>query len=372
MTPRDLTDEQLLDAGHEILDSIVHALQSDTASPPSTHDSSVAKSSELVDVAKAHAKHRFTQRFTLKQTANEYQALRKNITRRWLLACARKSAGDDAADLARFDAAVDWSLASAIDWYDERLEQQQEDLRTANQNQSEFLAVLGHELRNPLAPISAGLTLLARAREKPELLEGLQPMMERQFAHLMRLVDDLLDFAKINRGEISLESKRIDLNGVIEAGAEQLAAAIGTRRNELAVTLSKAQLPVFGDFARLTQVFANLLSNANRYMDPGGRITITSKLEDENAVVCIADTGYGIPAEQLTRIFELFTQIPEHRRHASGGFGIGLALARRLLQMHGGTIEARSRGLGQGSEFIVTMPLDKGQAAPGTSRAERS
>lgn len=347
-----------MDAVHEILDSIVHALQAGESGRSVDGDPvALGKTSELVDVAKAHAAHRFTQRFTLKQTADEYRALRMNITRGWLQLRTRNGDAADIEELARFNTAMDWSLGSAVAWYDERLEQQQEDLRAANQNQNEFLAVLGHELRNPLAPLSAGLTLLEHARDQPELLDRLQPMMERQFGHLLRLVDDLLDFARINRGQISLQTALIDLNDVINAGAEQLAAAIDARRNALVVEAAQSPLPVLGDFARLTQVVANLLSNANRYMDPGGRITITSRAENSNAVVTVADAGYGIPAEQLTKIFELFTRIPEHRRRADGGFGIGLALARRLLEMHGGTIEARSRGLGQGSEFIVTVPL---------------
>jgi signal transduction histidine kinase len=349
-----------MDAVHEILDSIVHALRVSGANRSVASDPvALGTTAELVGVAKAHAAHRFTQRFTLKQTADEYRALRMNITRRWLRSGKRTGDTADIEELARFNTAMDWSLGAAVAWYDERLKQQQEDLRTANQNQSEFLAVLGHELRNPLAPLSAGLTLLERARGQPELLDRLQPMMERQFGHLLRLVDDLLDFSRINRGQISLQTTRIDLNDVINAGAEQLAATIDARRNTLVLDVAHGPLPVLGDFERLTQVVANLLSNANRYMDPGGRITVTSHAENDHAVVTIADAGYGIPAEQLTKIFELFTRIPEHRRRTDGGFGIGLALARRLLEMHGGTIEARSRGLGQGSEFIVTVPLNR-------------
>jgi signal transduction histidine kinase len=349
-----------MDAVHEILDSIVAALQAGDANRSPTSDPvALGTTAELVDVAKSHAAHRFIQRFTLKQTADEYRALRMNIARRWLQQRGPTSNTGDIEELARFNTAVDWSLGAAVAWYDERLKQQQEDLRTANQNQNEFLAVLGHELRNPLAPLSTGLTLLDRARAQPELLERLQPMMERQFGHLLRLVDDLLDFSRINRGQISLQTARIDLNDVINAGAEQLADAINARRNALVVDAAGSPLPVVGDFERLTQVVANLLSNANRYMDPGGRITVTSRAENDQAVVSIADAGYGIPAEQLTKIFELFTRIPEHRRRTDGGFGIGLALARRLLEMHGGTIEARSAGLGQGSEFIVTVPLSR-------------
>jgi signal transduction histidine kinase len=335
----------------------VHALRASESAALSESAVSITPPFEIARVAREHAANRFLRRFTLKQTADEYRALRASITRRWLHDGSEHSR--DAAELARFDAAVDWSLGSAIAHYDEQLEQQQEDLRAANQNQSEFLAVLGHELRNPLAPLSAGLTLLERVRAQPELLERLQPMMERQFGHLLRLVDDLLDFARINRGQISLQTSPIDLNDVINAGTEQLAASIEARSNTLILDLWRSPLPVVGDFARLTQVIANLLSNANRYMDPGGKIAITSRTEADRAVLTVADSGYGIPPEQLSKIFELFSRVPEHRRRGDSGFGIGLALARRLLEMHGGTIEARSRGLGHGSEFTVTLPLTR-------------
>jgi signal transduction histidine kinase len=352
LTADTLSAEQLADAVQEILDSIVHALR---AGEGARAGALAGPTSELLDVARAHAAHRFTQRFTLKQTADEYCALRANVTRRWLRECTGQS--DNVEELARFDSAVDWSLSSAIAWYDEQLKQQEEDLRAANQSQSEFLAVLSHELRNPLAPLSAGLTLLERARAQPELLDRVQPMMERQFGHLLRLVDDLLDFARINRGQISLQTAPIDLNDVVHAGAEQLAASIESRCNTLVLDLSSEPLPIVGDFARLTQVMANLLSNANRYMDPGGRIDIKSSAEADRAVVVVADVGYGIPADQLSKIFDLFSRVPEHLRRADRGFGIGLALARRLVELHGGTIEARSRGLGHGSEFVVSLPL---------------
>jgi signal transduction histidine kinase len=202
------------------------------------------------------------------------------------------------------------------------------------------------------------LDLLERARQEPALLDMLRPMLERQFSHLARLVDDLLDFARISRGRINLHTARIDLNVAIAAGAEQLAASIKARKNQLVLELSESPLWVIGDFDRLTQVVANLLSNANKYSDSGSQIIVRSSAGGNTAVVTVVDTGYGIPPEQLERIFDLFTQVPEHRNRASaGGLGIGLALVRRLLEMHGGAIEARSRGLGYGSDFIVTVPL---------------
>jgi signal transduction histidine kinase len=348
-----------MDAVHEMLDSIVHALDESTAAVENAHLAAVGTTVELVDVAKVHAAHRFAQRSTLKQMVGEYRALRANITRRWLATGMANTNGPGMAEqLALFDAAVDASLVSAIAWYDDRLRQHQEQLRTANQNQSEFLAVLGHELRNPLAPLRTGLDLLERAQAEPALLDMLRPMLERQFSNLARLVDDLLDFSRINRGQITLHTARIDLNAAVANGAEQLAGPIKARRNELVLELSPSPLIVIGDFDRLTQVIANLLSNANKYSEPGGRITVRSYAEHNTANVSVIDTGYGIPPEQLNRIFDLFTQVPEHRnRSAAGGLGIGLSLVRRLLEMHGGSIEARSRGLGHGSDFTVKLPL---------------
>jgi signal transduction histidine kinase len=357
LTPRELSAEELLDAVHEMLDSIVHALLGSAAPAENAAPPSVGTTPELEDVAKMHAAHRFAQRSTLKQMTGEYRALRANITRRWLASAAETNGASTAEQLASFDAAVDASLASAVAWYDDRLRQHEHDLRAANQNQSEFLAVLGHELRNPLAPIRTGLDLLERARDEPALLDMLRPMLERQFSHLARLVDDLLDFARINRGQITLHTAHIDLNAAIAAGAEQLATSIKARKNQLMLELSQSPLWVLGDFDRLTQVVANLLSNANKYSESGARIIVRSAAAGGTAVVTVVDTGYGIPPEQLAKIFDLFTQVPEHRKRATGGLGIGLALVRRLLEMHGGTIEARSRGLGYGSDFIVTLPL---------------
>jgi CheY-like chemotaxis protein len=183
-------------------------------------------------------------------------------------------------------------------------------------------------------------------------------MMERQLSHLSRLVDDLLDFARIRRGEIQLQIAPFDLNAAIETAIEQLAAPIGDRRQELVVKLSTSPLPILGDFDRLTQVISNLLSNASKYTEEGGQITVTSDVEDDRAAVRVVDTGYGIPPVHLETIFELFTQLPEHRQKTGGGgLGIGLALARRLVEMHHGIIEATSEGLGTGSGFHVTLPL---------------
>ena len=370
MTPRELSRDDLLDAAHEILDSIVHALRS--SGLPSYGKEAIVptamRTPDLAQVAKAHASHRFVQRFSLKQVAAEYRALRANVTRRWLT--QQHEQPGMARELALFNAAVDASMTSAIGWYDERLQQQRDELRAADQNKNEFLAVLGHELRNPLAPLRSGLDLLARSSDKPDVLQSLRPMMERQVSHLSRLVDDLLDFARISRGDISLRMASMDLNSAVEAAIEQCSPSIAERGNELIVRLATSALPVLGDFDRLTQIVSNLLTNPNKFMDRGGRITVTSEAKDDKAFVTIADTGFGIPQEHLSRIFDLFAQVPEHRqRIGGGGLGIGLALARRLVELHGGSIDARSAGLGHGSEFRFSVPLARDVALPGDASA---
>lgn len=340
----------------------MHSLESGAATLPEKGNlpDSVIKTPELAAVANAHASHRYTQRFSLKQMAAEYRALRANVTRRWL--SLKHEEGETAADaaeqLAQFNAAVDWSQASAIALYDDRMQQQQADLKAADQNKNEFLAVLGHELRNPLAPLRTGMDLLQRAREKPELLDKVVPMFERQLSHLSRLVDDLLDFARISRGEVSLQLAPIDVNEAVDTAIEQVSVLIADRQHHLIVELSKSPLTVLADFDRLTQIVANVLVNAAKYMKVGGQITLTSGVEGERATIHITDEGYGIPSESLETIFELFTQIPVHRQKTGGGgLGIGLSLARRLIEMHGGSIKAKSRGIGFGSEFTITLPL---------------
>lgn len=234
----------------------------------------------------------------------------------------------------------------------------EEALLEAEERKDEFLAVLGHELRNPLAPLRTGLELLEHATEKPELIESVRSMMDRQLSHMTRLVDDLLDVSRISSGKLELQRARLDLQGVIEAAIELTRPLIEEHDHELTVRRSGGPLPIEGDFERLTQVLGNLLSNAAKYMEPGGRIAVETELKGDQALVQVRDTGFGIPPERLDYVFEMFSQVAEHReRMGRGGIGIGLALSRRLLALHGGEIEARSAGLGQGSEFVVRLPL---------------
>ncbi len=292
------------------------------------------------------------------------------------------------------DGAVGWTLSRAapildeqgaiVEWFGAATDvtarkMAEQTLHEAARSKNEFLAVLSHELRNPLAPLRTGVELLGQVRDKPELLDTVRPMMERQLAHLVRLVDDLLDISRISQGRIELQRAPLDLNASIEAAIEQLGPDLAERRHELIMDLAKTPLPVNGDHERLTEVFANLLSNAAKYTHPGGTIRVRSETEGRQVLVAIRDNGYGIPPDRIEGIFTLFGQVPEHREHTGGGgLGIGLALSRKLVEMHDGTITATSPGLGHGSEFVVRLPVhrsagaapapDAPAAAPGRSR----
>jgi signal transduction histidine kinase/DNA-binding response OmpR family regulator len=225
----------------------------------------------------------------------------------------------------------------------------------ANRAKDEFLAMLGHELRNPLAPISTALQLLKM--RGVEAAEAERRVIERQVKHLVTLVDDLLDVSRLTRGKLQLEIRRVELSSVVGQAVETVAPALEQRRHSLTVAVPATGLAVDGDEHRLVQVVANLLANAAKYTDPGGRIAITGTREGGDAVLRIRDNGIGITPEMLSRIFDLFVQTPQALDRAHGGLGLGLALSRGLVALHQGSIEARSDGPGRGAELTVRLPL---------------
>jgi PAS domain S-box-containing protein len=233
----------------------------------------------------------------------------------------------------------------------------EEALRASDRHKSDFLAILGHELRNPLAPLQAGLKVLRRSAADASLGDVVE-MMQRQVQLLVRLVDDLLDIARIGRGEIALALRLLDLRDALRAALEQTAPQVAARGHSLDIRLPSETLHVHGDLGRLTQVFANLLSNACRYTEPGGAIAVALQKDGEHAVAEIRDTGRGIAAENFDVIFQLFSRIAgPGDADDTRGFGVGLALVRRLVALHGGSVRAKSAGLGHGSEFTVSIPL---------------
>ncbi len=225
----------------------------------------------------------------------------------------------------------------------------------ANRTKDEFLAMLGHELRNPLAPILTALQLL-RLRGVAAA-ENECRVIERQVKHLVTLVDDLLDVSRLTRGKLHLERRRVELSAVVAQAIETASPLLERNRHQLTVEVPRDGLAVDGDQHRLVQVVANLLANAAKYTDPGGRIFVTGTRQRNEAVLTVRDTGIGISAEMLPKVFDLFVQTPQALDRSHGGLGLGLALARGLIDMHQGTVEARSDGPGTGAELIIRLPL---------------
>jgi signal transduction histidine kinase/CheY-like chemotaxis protein len=242
-------------------------------------------------------------------------------------------------------------------------ERAEQSLREADRRKDEFLATLGHELRNPLAPLMTGLQLLKLADIQDPVVLRVRAVLERQIQHLARLVDDLLEVSRITRGLIQLRREPLDLALVLRSAIETCRPAVEAAQHELIADLPSDPMTMAGDPVRLTQVFANLLSNAAKYTDAGGHIWVTAKRQGERVLVSVRDDGIGIPPTRLTSVFEMFSQVDRWHRRTQGGLGIGLTLVRTLVTMHGGRVEARSQGLGAGSEFVVDLPLLAGASA---------
>ena len=240
---------------------------------------------------------------------------------------------------------------------EEQLQQLAADLSEADRRKDEFLATLAHELRNPLAPIRTGLQLMKLAGGQPTTLEQARSMMERQLAQMVRLVDDLMDVSRVSRGTLTLRKERIPLAAVLNGAVETSRPLIDQMGHELTVSIPKQPLIVDADLTRLTQVFSNLLNNAAKYSDRSSRIQLIVEHQGRGVAVTVKDTGIGIAADQLSRIFEMFTQVDRSLEKSQGGLGIGLTLAQRLVEMHGGSVEAHSKGPGKGSEFVVRLPV---------------
>lgn len=230
-------------------------------------------------------------------------------------------------------------------------------LREADRRKDEFLATLSHELRNPLAPIRNALELMRRAPDDAPAKERALAIMERQVRQLVRLTDDLLDVSRITRNRLELRRERLDLRSAIRSALETIEPLSEAAVHTVVADLPDDPLWVYADLTRLAQAFGNLLNNAVKYTDRGGRITVTASPHANEAVVTLTDTGIGIDPSWLPFIFDMFVQIEPTATRARSGLGIGLALAKRLIELHGGHIEARSEGLGTGTTFVVRLPV---------------
>lgn len=247
-------------------------------------------------------------------------------------------------------------------------------MKELDRRKDEFLATLAHELRNPLASVSNALQVWPRLEHDSKRLSDIREMMNRQVAHLKHLIDDLLDVSRISQGKIDLKRERLELHTILEHAVESIREKIDDARHNLEISLPKEAFLVEGDRVRLIQVFANLIHNAVKYTNPGGELRATAQLKGEFVEIRIKDSGLGIPADMLDKIFEPFTQVRDTHGRSQGGMGIGLALVSNLIALHGGTIEVHSEGIGKGSEFIVRLPriMSVGADAHDISSAENA
>jgi PAS domain S-box-containing protein len=237
-----------------------------------------------------------------------------------------------------------------------------EALKEADRRKDEFLALLAHELRNPLAPIRNGLQVMRLASGDASLVARSREMMDRQLSHMVRLIDDLLDVSRISRNKMELRPSRVLLADVVSSAVETARPALEAAGHELTVSLPPEPIPLDADVTRLAQVFGNLLNNSAKYTQRGGQIALSATLEGDQVVVAVRDTGIGIPAVALPSVFDMFSQVDRSIERSTGGLGIGLALVKGLVEMHGGTVEAESPGPGQGSTFTVRLPVLQGRA----------
>jgi signal transduction histidine kinase/ActR/RegA family two-component response regulator len=229
-------------------------------------------------------------------------------------------------------------------------------LREADRRKDEFLATLSHELRNPLAPIRTAIEVMRIARANPEIVENARATVERQLLHLVRITDDLLDVARITQNKVELRRQRLDLRDVVQSAIEATRPLIDAHAHALTIDLPKQPMPADADYTRLAQVFSNLLNNAAKFTPSSGEIHVAGSVVGGVATVTVSDTGVGVPPSMLPRIFDMFTQLQAHRDRTYGGLGIGLTLAKRLVELHGGTIAALSEGPNRGATFAVRLP----------------
>ena len=238
------------------------------------------------------------------------------------------------------------------------------ELRAANRRKDEFLAMLAHELRNPLAPISSAADLLRIAGHDPELVRKVSDILNRQVKHMTGLVDDLLDVSRVTRGLIELQCELLDLNGAVTDAVEQVSSLVQSRHQRLTLDLPPAPTPLKGDRTRLVQVFANLLNNAAKYTPEHGNIDVRLDVHEQEITFGVQDDGGGIGPDLLPHIFDLFTQAERTPDRAQGGLGLGLALVKSLVELHAGSVSAHSEGPGQGSRFVVRLPRAADRAGP--------
>ncbi|MCW8107157.1 ATP-binding protein [Alteromonas ponticola] len=250
--------------------------------------------------------------------------------------------------------------------------QAEETLRLADKRKDEFLAILAHELRNPLAPMGNCIELLKHAEDNPQILSKVREMMDRQLGQMTRLIDDLMDVSRITRGKVNLQEQAVPLKVLLDSAIESAKPFIDQQQHRLNLYIPEDTIMVNADTTRLTQVFLNLLNNAAKYSDPGGSIDITVNADAEEVIISIQDSGLGLDADELISIFDMFVQADSVATYSRGGLGIGLTLVKKLVELHQGSVFAKSPGRGKGSEFVVTLPRIQKKQGPNPEKQRKA
>lgn len=274
--------------------------------------------------------------------------------------------------LAAANSALQTEKALELERVNRNLEQANAALRDADRHKDEFIAILAHELRNPLAPIRAAVDMMSLMQLENPQLQWAREVIDRQTTHLSRLVDDLLDVSRISRGTINLNKELLTLRTILDRSVEAAQPIISARNHALQIECSTDSATVEGDPTRLVQILSNLLNNAAKYMQASGTIVLRATIDQAHAVFSVKDSGIGLTSEALPKLFNLFSRVHDGMESAPSGLGIGLALVRQLVELHGGTVSATSPGPNRGSEFIVRLPLNGSAPAPVPADAKTS
>ncbi len=314
--------------------------------------------------AAEHGEQRWEAGWSLGEVIRDYQILRLVIFEHLEGALQRSLLSRE---VQAIGLALDEAIAASVSTYvrhrdgafrklEQDLREQAAALREADRHKNEFLAVLAHELRNPMAPILNSVEVLKLLGTSDAHIDQARDIVERQVKQMVRIVDDLLDLTRIAQGKVELRRSTFDLAAAVAEAIQTTAPLYEAQGHRLSVSLPKEPLRIEGDHARIVQVLVNLLNNAGKYTDRGGHVRLTAGREGDEVAVTVTDNGVGIEKEMLDRVFDLFTQIDRARPHSRGGLGIGLTLVRQLVQLHGGRVSVRSDGPGSGSEFVVRLP----------------
>ena len=344
-----MTDRDLRNHAARMLEIIAKDLrtsQTDEQQVEKSHGSGPQKD----DAGHGIARHK--SEFTVEQLVSEYRALRSSVLRLWGKSLPSGSRAD-AQDITRFHEAIDQLLAESVFTFAEAKRMAE---ATEKNRRDQFLAMLGHELRNPLSPITMASAVLRKAKGNEQVIENATNVIARQTLHMASLLDDLLDVSRVTRGLIEVKLKAVDIREVIDEAVEQVTPQIEARRHRLDVTGPPRPTVVMAEKKRLVQVVSNLLVNAAKYTPEGGHIQLEMRLIDAQVVITVEDNGVGMPPEFIAHAFELFAQVEQSSDRSTGGLGLGLALVRNLVELHGGSVSCMSKGLGKGSCFTVALP----------------